>query len=130
MEYFVGSVITLAIWIMLNRYLNKEISTAKVKKIIYRQSHLFEIIKPTIPYMPIERKVLRSQASAHRKSNMKRVFFFLNKAWWIEGNAVYSADITENGIDKESKTAIDTMTMDDVELKQIEYIVEKLTGQD
>jgi hypothetical protein len=130
MEYFIGAIITLAVWISANKYLNKEISKIKIKKVIYRQSHLFEIIKPTLPYMPVPRKELVSQASKFKKSNMKKVMFFMNKAYWIENNAVYSADITENGIDKESKIAIDTMTMDDVELKQMQYIVEKLTEQD
>ena len=125
-EYFVGAFCAIAVWAVASRTLQKQLPTLKIKKVVYRQSHLFEIIKPVIPFMPIPITKLNTQASKDKESHMMRFLVLHGKAYWIDRNAVYSADMTESGIDEDSKIAIDTTHMDDVQLKEIEFIVDKL----
>jgi hypothetical protein len=127
MEYFVGAVIAVGVWIVASRFLQKDLPKIKIKRVIYRQSHLFEIIKPVLPYMPQPIKELNTQASKHQEKNRTRFLILNGKAYWISDHAVYSADVTDQGIDEESKKVVDIMAMDDVQLKEIEFIVGKLT---
>lgn len=126
MEYFVGAFTAIAAWLIASKTLQNKLSKIKIKKVVYRQSHLFEIIKPTLPYIPVPIKKLNTQASKDQASYTKRFLVLHGKAYWISQNAVYYAEMTENGIDEDSKTAIDTTHMDDVQLKEIEFIVDKL----
>lgn len=126
MEYFAGAFIAISTWIVASRILKNKIDRLKMKRVVYRQSHLFEIIKPVLPYVPIPIKQLDTQASKHTQANSTRFLILNGKAYWISDNAVYSANVDENGIDEDSKKAIDTMAMDDVQLKEIEFIVGKL----
>jgi hypothetical protein len=126
MEYFVGAFTAIAAWLVASKTLQNKLSTLKLKKVVYRQSHLFEIIKPVLPFMPVPIKKLNTQASKDQAAHMTKFLVLHGKAYWIAQNAVYSADLTENGIDEDSKIAIDTTHMDDVQLKEIEFIVDKL----
>lgn len=58
---------------------------------------------------------------------MMRFLLLNGKAYWITDNAVFVADVDDQGIIEESKKVVDTMAMDDVQLKEIEFIVNKLT---
>jgi hypothetical protein len=126
MEYFVGAFVAIAAWLVASKTLQKDIPKLKIKKVTYRQSHLFEIIKPVLPYMPVPIKKPDTQSFKDQAAHMMRFLVLHGKAYWISQNAVYSADVTENGIDEDSKVAIDTTHMDDVQLKEIEFIVDKL----
>jgi flagellin-specific chaperone FliS len=50
-----------------------------------------------------------------------------NEGYWIENNAVYRGEFYEDGIDQETVVKLDTMTMSDVELKKLIFIIEQLT---
>lgn len=56
-----------------------------------------------------------------------RVLFVEDKAYWIKDNSVYSANVFDGIVDEESAFKLDIMGMDAVELKEISFIVEKLT---
>jgi hypothetical protein len=126
-EYFAGAFIAISVWIVASRVLQNKISKQKMKRVVYRQSHLFEIIKPAIPFMPVKIEKIDTQASKHQESHMMRFLFLNGKAYWIANNAVFVAEIDDQGIVEESKKVVDTMAMDDVQLKEIEFIVNKLT---
>lgn len=126
MEYFVGAFTAIAAWLVASKTLQSKLSSKRIKKVIYRQSHLFEIIKPVLPFMPMPIKEQNTQAFKDQASHTMKFLVLHGKAYWISQNAVYSADLTENGIDEDSKIAIDTSHMDDVQLKEIEFIVDKL----
>lgn len=131
MEYFVGAFATMVAWIVASKYAQDKKVFKKTKSVVYRQSHLFELIKPAIPYMPKPPKQpIVTQSFKDKRDHTKRFLVFENKAYWIANNAVYCADVDNQGIDKDSINTIDTMTMDDVELKKIEFIVNKLTEGD
>lgn len=56
-----------------------------------------------------------------------RVMIYEDNAYWIANNVLYSAKIEDDEIDNSSAIEVDTMTMDDVQLKKTMYIVERLT---
>lgn len=125
MEYFLGSAITLAItYVMINLFKTK-IEDKKIN-IVFNQSHKHNMVKDYIP-INMNRQPLNTQASKHLRSSMLRIIFMDNKAYWIKDNAVYVADIIDGNIEKDNAKVVDTYTMDDVQLKKIEFIVDKLT---
>lgn len=56
-----------------------------------------------------------------------RILIMDGKGYWISNNAVYYASFDENGLDTENAIQLDTMSMNDVELKKLMFIVEQLT---
>lgn len=68
-----------------------------------------------------------TQSIKHSAKNMTRIIFTAQKAYWIQDNALYQADI-ENGLVVEDSTkVVDTMSMDKVQLDEMMFIVQKLT---
>ena len=67
-----------------------------------------------------------TQAMRDIERNTLRVLYFENKAYWIDDNQLFEADAPFGDIDKESMIKVDTMGMDDVQLKRTMFIVEKL----
>lgn len=126
MEYFVGAFTAMAIWLIAAKFLQSKQSMLQIKRITYRQSHLFEIIKPVLPYIPMPIPKLNTQASKHMESHMTRFLVLHGNAYWIKDNTLYSAVMTDQGIEEDSKKAVDTTHMDDVQLKEIIFIVDKL----
>ena len=70
---------------------------------------------------------LDTQASNYLKRKMVRVIFTKSNAYWIKDNAVYEAEILDGSIKQESTKKVDIHAMNDVQLKKIQFIVEKLT---
>lgn len=104
--------------------------TKRSVKVAIRQSQaqLFDITKNTEYIIKMLEEKLESQASKHRASNMVRIVFVENQAYWIRDSVFYTADIDDEGyIDAETTRAVDTMTMDKVQLEKMSFIVEKLT---
>ena len=56
-----------------------------------------------------------------------RVMFLEDKAYWIKDNAFFTANVFDGIIDEESTSRVDIMGMDDVQLKEMSFIVDKLT---
>lgn len=97
-------------------------------KIDFRQSFIFELIKNTEAVHELMNPKLNTQASKHRDSNLVKIVFMDQKAYWIKDNVFYTADVSETGsIDIESTSAVDTMTMDKIQLDKMSFIVDKLT---
>ena len=69
-----------------------------------------------------------SQATIHQDSLYTQVVLTKNKAYWIENNTFLVAPVTEEGdIDREAATAVDTMSMNKVQLEEMTLIIEELT---
>lgn len=100
-------------------------SRSKTLKLIVSQSRTNEFIKriliPDTSFPPAT-----SQSMKHFDSLHVRILIVDNKAYWISNNAVFSADVVNGEVEKESTTEVDTMGMDNVQLKQMMFIVEKL----
>lgn len=99
-----------------------------VISVMQSQAQLFEITKNTEYVIKMLDDKPETQASKHRESSIVRILFVENQAYWIRDSVFYTADIDNEGfIDIETTRAVDTMTMDKVQLEKMSFIVEKLT---
>lgn len=130
MEYFVGAVITVIAFAVVNLLLNKNKVEDDSLKITYSQSHVYELMRPFIQMVgPIEEDVKR-QSTNYLKNVYMRIMIVKDKAYWIKDNAFYVADVVDGEVTKENARVVDTMNMDRVELDEMLFIVEKLREDD
>lgn len=127
MEYLLISLIIIPIF-MLYKIINKS-KKIKVRKVIFTsQSRTIEMMNQLYDN---EQEALKKYSN---KQSIKffnkvhpRILILDNHGYWIQNNAVYRAEFTGNGIDHNTTVQLDTMTMDDVELKKLIFIIEQLT---
>jgi hypothetical protein len=74
-------------------------------------------------------KILDTQATRHFDNTKLKIIFTEEKAYWIKDNAVYEADIVGGIIQENSSKAVDMMALDDVKLKDMMFIIDKLTEE-
>jgi hypothetical protein len=69
-----------------------------------------------------------SQTTKHYESVNIKVVIAEHQAYWIANNKFYVADVDHQNhmVNQETAREVDTMTMDDVQLKRISEIVELL----
>jgi len=128
MDFIIGSFITILILLASTFVFKNKIDHDPVRMDIdYSQSRLFELVKPMLPYVPIQKKPLVTQATKHFDKIHYRILFLDSKAYWIKENAIHMADVIDGNINKESTKTLDIINMDDVQLKRIQFIVDKLT---
>jgi hypothetical protein len=130
MEYLVGSLATMLGIFLILRAAQKDQSKANsgAYRVKYNQSHVYRILRPyTIISSMMEQHKKATQASEHEKSMYVRVLVVDNNAYWIKDNAVFTANMVDDNLDNSSTKIVDTMGMDDVQLKKMMFIVEKLT---
>lgn len=125
MEYFLGSIATMLVMLLAVRILKRK-SVRVVPQ--QSQSKLFEITKNTDIVIELLYPKVKTQAMKHHESNIVRVIFAEQQAYWIKDSVFYTADIDGLGfVDVDSTRAVDTMAMDKVQLDKMSFIVEKLT---
>ncbi len=135
MEYFVGSIMTLVSVYVMNRLVSRSKSVSKkVKTPIISQSYSNELVKDLYPashFFPSFAARVKTQATKDFDNRSTRILYMDGLAWFIKKidgmNALHVAEIIDGGFDEESVKRVDTMTMNDVELKKTMFIVEKLT---
>jgi hypothetical protein len=135
MEYFIGSIMTLASVYFMNRLVSKNKSiNKKIGSLRFSQSSTYEMTKDLYPASYFEPSFpvrVKTQATKHFDSNSTRVLYMDGYAWFIrtiDGMSIlHSAEITDGGFNEESAKRVDTMTMNEVELNKTIFIVEKLT---
>ena len=100
-----------------------------VNRSVHSQSYFYDVVKVAMPIIDMlkGKPIIQSQATKHRDKNIFKILALGNKAYWIRNNAVYEAEIVDGQIDKESAKVVDMTHIDDVELKKMIYVVEKLT---
>lgn len=129
MEFFVGALSMLIGVFVLNKLINKN-KNVKQMRVKFSQSNTNEMLKNYIPIneiFPTFKPRKSTQASNHFDSISTRILYMDGLAWWIKNNTLYNAELIEGSFDENSGKRVDTMTMDDVELKKTIFIVEKLT---
>jgi hypothetical protein len=129
MEFFVGALSMLVGIFTINKIMAKR-TTNKTLKVKFSQSNTNEMLKSYVPVeelFPTFKPMRKTQASNHFDSISTRILFMDGYAWWIKNNTLFSAELIEGSFDENSAKSVDTMTMDDVELKKTIFIVEKLT---
>jgi hypothetical protein len=124
MEFLLGVVISSILTVFVF-YASKKINSHYPSiKVTVSQSRTHFMYPPVI--LPIRERP-ETQAIRHSIKTMTRVIFTKQKAYWIQDNALYEADI-ENGLVVEDSTkVVDTMSMDKVQLDEMMFIVQKLT---
>jgi predicted ATP-dependent endonuclease of OLD family len=129
METLFGFVLAFATIFFIKRFVLTEalLDKNKTVKVIYRQSHIFSLIAPSLPYMPIQIPFKPTQSYLNEEKNRQRTIFTEDKAYWIKDNAFYQASLLDGEIDTSTIKVVDTMTMDKVELDKMIFIVQKLT---
>lgn len=126
MEYFVGSFITFVgmyIFYALVIDLNKRNQN---KRFRYGQSHIHSLMKPLLPPNVGLRKELNTQAVKHLNKVQFKVIIVGPDAFWIKDNVLYTAKVTQEGVDKDTTAPVDTMAMNSVELDKMVFIVDQL----
>ena len=130
MEYLLGSLVTLVTIFVINKSINKKINNGfKLKTSTYSQSFTHDVLSPFLPTnfeLSIQSRP-KTQASKLLAKTTIKVLFTEDKAYWIKDNCVYSADVKHGLVDEETTLKLDIMGMDAVELKEISFIIEKLT---
>ncbi len=106
----------------------------KIKSVKFSQSYNAEVIKDFVPIVDLQpsfQTKKKTQAIEHFDKSSTRVLYMDGMAWFIKKingmDALFSAEIVDGFFDESSAKRVDTMTMDDVELKKTIFIVEKLT---
>lgn len=124
MEYFIGSVTTLAAVLVLSRYMRK--NPRPVLQIKVSQSHIHDIAgpMPTIKSPPTPKK---TQSVKHSLISRTRVIFTGKKAYWISNNTFLQADTVGGEIITSTQKPVDLMNANKAELDKMIFIVEKLT---
>jgi len=129
MDYLIGSVVTfttiIAISILIRRY---SIKSTRYES-SYSQSYVHSMLSPLYAFVDFNpEEGTESQAKVHRASMYTQVVITKNKAYWIDSNTFLVAPVAENGdIDRESAQAVDTMSMNKVQLEEMTLIIEELT---
>lgn len=128
MDFLIGALVALAALFVVSKFIlsESEIKKTMIPKIVYRQSHLYNLIKPAIDY--VDRTQLPiTQSYKHEMSTKLRVVFADDIAYWIKDNAFYQADVVDGLVDESTTKVVDTMGMDKVELNKMIFIVQQLT---
>jgi hypothetical protein len=129
MEYLLGSLLTIFAMLFANKLLNKQIKSVPVTQIVYRQSIIHDILRPFLPTNNelSQKSHVKTQSKIHSSQNSLRVLFSEDKAYWIKDNIFYTADLLNGLVDEETTTRVDIMGMNEVQLKEMSFIVDKLT---
>lgn len=129
MEFVLGAVtsfVALSLGLLIFIYINRHFQTDKIR-ITYRQSNIFELIRPTIARQDYFKEPSETQARKHSDGDRVTVLVLEDSAYWIKDNMVFQSSVINGTIDQNNVKVVDTMGMDKVELDKLSYIVDTLT---
>ena len=126
MEYLLGSLTTFILITMMSKKMLKDKDLKAKQAFMYRQSHIFDLVKPLLPPMSSLRPERKSQSINHENKTNVKVIIMGSQAFWIKDNMFYMADMDGQIIDKETTRRVDTMGMDKVELDKMLFIMDQL----
>jgi hypothetical protein len=133
MEFLLGSAITLVtLFVAAKQFAKSKAVNLKVN-VHYSQTRAFELTRPLHLLEDMVKLVMTkpvTQTTKFDDSLHVKVVIADNEAYWISNNTFYVADVRDRMVIQESARAVDTMTMDDVQLKKISEIVEILREED
>lgn len=134
MEYLTGALVAIVfgslVLLIVNRMLIQQIYTQDRTVIRYSQSHIYSLVGEIMYNQEFGSAETDSQSSRYYNNAYTRIVVAENKAYWIKDNVFFVADMIGNEVNQETARQVDTMAMDDVELKKMIFIVEALTGGD
>lgn len=116
----------LAALIAANRFIREPYKQARKVKLRYTQSHIQSLLSPLLQYVPKDVERTPTQSRTFVKDSYVRVLVMDDSAYWIKDHALFTADLVDGEVVKETTRKVDTMAMSKVELDKTMFIVEKL----
>lgn len=126
MEYLVGAVLMFVLLIAGNIALREPKRKLDNTQIKYTQSYVYSLVAPLLNALPDEKPMLKTQATDYIQSSYVRVVILDGSAYWIKDHALFTAEVSDGVVAKETTRRVDTMAMSKVELDKTLFIVEKL----
>lgn len=121
LEYFLGSFLTVATALFLYKKNNINYVNNNVK---ISQSRTAELLRPFLVEKPKVKK--EKQSDIHNKKINIKVLIMDDRAFWIKNNIVYSAEVDNNEVVRNSTVEVDMIGLDKVELDKMMFIIDKL----
>lgn len=124
MLYFlIGCLTTVAIVAIIKRTKKR----IRMKRVAFRQSMLHHVINSIVPHQPKFRQSKDTQSSIYqRKGKLRFIQAPNNKAYWIENNVFYSAEIVNGEFDPTTAQPVDTINASKKEIKELLFILDNL----
>ena len=98
-----------------------------LKHIGFRQSMLHHIMKGMIPSNAELNSKKKRQSNVHSKASVVRVIRTPDsKAYWVEDNIFYYADVVDGQFDPNAKIAVDTSDLSKKEINKLLFILDNL----
>jgi hypothetical protein len=127
MEFFLGSIITFAYFIIFNRLFNNAANEKIAYAPIFSQSRKIQLIKDYLIISTTSKQQKNTQSVKHSKRNSIKAFFWEDNVYWIENGYLVTARLAGNQIEETTKKRVDTHSLSKVELDKMIFIVDKLT---
>jgi len=130
MEYVIGATLTLITVAVCNTLFRKNVSKSLKIGVMSSQARVHQLMRPLtfledLIHSSIEPNIVTQSTKHHSKLHVK-VIISETEAYWIANNKFYVADVQDEIIVQETTREVDTMAMDDVQLKKIIDIVDML----
>ena len=117
---FLTSVIVIGI-------LSKSRKRVRLKKIGFRQSILRNITKDIMPTNAQLRKKIKTQSRIYSSKQSIRVIQTPdNKAYWLDHNTFYCAEVVDGQFDPTRGIPVDTSDMSQKQVKELMFILDNL----
>jgi heme/copper-type cytochrome/quinol oxidase subunit 4 len=113
----------ITIWFILKRVKSKKVN---IGKLMYRQSHIHEIVKNLIPKDLTNKPNKVSQSRKHIEKNMIRVIMLDGMAYWVSENIFYVSETVNGDPDLDTARPVDTLSMSKEEIKKMLSILDSL----
>lgn len=126
MEYLIGSFTTFLLILAISFLKREDVVKQKVT-VRYSQSHIYDLVKPLLPYVsnkPIKKRV--SQSTKYDEKTNIRVIIVGSTAYWVKENVFYKANVMNDGVDSDTTEVVDTIGMNKVELDKMLFIMDRL----
>lgn len=125
MVYFLIIPLTIFLsWAIINISSKKKIKS--LKKIVYSQSSIYEIVKDFIPKDLFDKPKAITQSRKYMQKNMLKVVMAEGRAYWVTDNVFYKADTVDGRIDESTVEPLDMINMPKKELNKMLDILDNL----
>jgi len=129
MEYVIGATLTLITVAVCNILLRKNVSRSIKVNVNSSQSRTYQLMRPLVFFedlLSYKLEPMPTQSSRHHDKVHVKVIISDTEAYWIANSKFYVAEVKDEMIVQETTREVDTMAMDDVQLKKIIDIVDML----
>jgi hypothetical protein len=128
MDFFLGFLVTMITIFIMARRFSKQSNLVKPIRIKFSQSSKFEMIRYSYePFLLTFSQEKDTQATLFKRKHTIKILMLDEKAYWIASNGLTMADLNNGEVVLESAKIVDTISMNDVELKKIMFVIDQLT---